>query len=278
MRDLFELYTSATSANMKRIRDKEDELIGFPKLKYGKQRFYISNHKTITNIYGLIDPRYPNGIRYIGKGDSLKDRLYQHMKSVFHVYENGKYKDTTYRANWIRSVLEEGVEIDIVLIAWIPKKNWKLIETHYISLFWNTGYALTNDAPSGQGGEMSEEAKIKSIKKVKLFHKNNPGYMSGENNGMWEYAWTKEQRENIDSKNRGKKRTDEQKLEKSIKYTGSGNPNYGKRYNWINNGVNVRLVPVNTFIPKGWKRGQGSLINRKGENNPNWKGGKTLNN
>ena len=55
--------------------------------------------------------------------------------------------------------------------------------------------------------------------------------------------------------NKGKKMSDEtiKKMRKSFK--GHGNGMYGKRYKWVNNGLEQKYIPLDEEIPEGFKRG-----------------------
>ena len=51
-------------------------------------------------IYSLVDPRYPNDIKYIGYTNNLTRRLYGHIYNAKRFIGNGNLKQ-----NWIRMLL-----------------------------------------------------------------------------------------------------------------------------------------------------------------------------
>lgn len=241
MEDLFEKYKGSSIEKVFKICNEDDEKIGFPVLKFDERRFRFSDNEHVTNIYGLIDPRKPFSIRYIGKANCLKKRLKGHL-DVFDKNKDGSFVDTTRRANWIRKLLREEIEPNIVLIAWVSNREWRRIETEFISLFLKEGFDLTNDSPGGEGGPMSESAKKKLKKSLRIYFDNNPGIRAGENSSLWGFVPSKEQRENMSKLMKGR-------------FVGEKNWTFGSTFVWINNGtINERHDP-DEQIRKGWKIG-----------------------
>lgn len=106
-----------------------------------------------TYIYGLYAEE--NKIRYVGKTDNLKKRLYEHVL-------NSKYKKT-HKDIWIQKELKNGNEIKIVLLEEVAYENWDEAEIKWIEKYKNN--RLTNHAKGGMGGRLElykityEEAK-----------------------------------------------------------------------------------------------------------------------
>lgn len=139
-----------------------------------------------TNIYILSDP-ITFDVRYIGKTNSTKRRLYSHIKECNSIR-------ISHKINWIKSLLSKGERpiisiIDVVLIS-----EWQYWEKYWIEQFKQWGFNLTNQTEGGDGGQgykhtylakkkmrdsklgkpLSEEQKEKISKSVKEDWKNNP--------------------------------------------------------------------------------------------------------
>lgn len=102
-------------------------------------------------IYGLFDPRHPDVIRYIGKTKEIKKRLRSHLVEA-------KRNGGTYKRNWIRSLLADGITPFTCVLTEVPINTWTETERMYISKFKET---LTNATCGGEGHEPSEETKRK---------------------------------------------------------------------------------------------------------------------
>ena len=67
-------------------------------------------------IYGLYDSKDEDDIRYIGKTNIPKVRIYSHLKR----------KDTNQdKVSWIKDVLDSGREIKMKIIEECELSNWK---------------------------------------------------------------------------------------------------------------------------------------------------------
>jgi hypothetical protein len=118
-------------------------------------------------IYGLYDELEPGVIRYVGKtcNPDPRGRLDGHLHEV----EQGL---TTYKCNWIRSVLEAGRSVVCTVIAFAPTdEELNQLERYYIKLFRDLGMKLTNATAGGEGQSKgyvrSEEAKRKRNAKLR---------------------------------------------------------------------------------------------------------------
>ena len=108
-------------------------------------------------IYYLSDP-ITNDIRYIGyTGNTLDARLKKHK-------ELSKY-DKTYRANWVKSLLNKNLSPIIGLIENdIPEDSVAQAEIDYIYIFRRLGVNLVNGTDGGIGGKnhtITDETRIK---------------------------------------------------------------------------------------------------------------------
>jgi len=113
--------------------------------------------KLRTKIYVLFDSRYSYRIRYIGLTiQSLKDRLKGHIGEA----KNRKTICNCHRCNWIRLVLAEGGTVCIMLIdEYIG--NGSVEEIAWIKYGKEEGWDLTNISIGGQGGNLSQQTKLK---------------------------------------------------------------------------------------------------------------------
>lgn len=139
-----------------------------------------------TNIYILLDP-ITFDVRYVGKTNSAKRRLYSHIKEC-------KSIRISYKINWIKSLLSKGERPIISIIDVVPISEWQYWEKYWIEQFKQWGFNLTNQTEGGDGGQgykhtdlaknkmrksklgkpLSEEHKIKISKSVKEDWQNNP--------------------------------------------------------------------------------------------------------
>ncbi len=108
-----------------------------------------------TFIYGLFDPRNYS-LRYIGKSDNPDLRLKQH---IFFATNNAE----TYKDNWIRSLLSEGLEPSCEILEEVSLDVWQDAEQAWIADCKRFGLNLVNGTNGGDGfaGGMSSEVKAK---------------------------------------------------------------------------------------------------------------------
>jgi len=94
-----------------------------------------------TFIYTLADPD-TNEIRYIGKANNPKRRIFDHIKE-----SNGISK--SHRISWIKSLLKQNKKPIIEILDEVPVDNWEFWEMYWISQFKAWGFNLTNMTPGG---------------------------------------------------------------------------------------------------------------------------------
>jgi len=93
-------------------------------------------------IYTLSDPRKPTAIMYVGyTRRSLKQRFSQHLAEA----RSGK---SSYKCNWIRKLLAEGIEPVILMLEKVDRDNWQEREKFWIAFYKPT---LTNLTLGGEG-------------------------------------------------------------------------------------------------------------------------------
>ena len=121
----------------------------------------------MTYIYGLYVTE--NNIRYVGKTDNLKKRLYEHIL-------NSKYKKT-HKDIWVQKELNNGNTIKIVLLEEVFDENWKAAEIKWMEYYKTNN--LTNHAKGGMGGR--QEVYTISYDDAKLWIKESLNCKSGNN-------------------------------------------------------------------------------------------------
>ncbi len=99
----------------------------------------------MVSIYTLADPRTPDNIRYVGKTcKSIKDRWGGHVEEA----RSGK---KTYRHNWIRELLTQGLKPVANLLESVPASDWQEAERFWIEYLRFLGFRLTNLTRGGEG-------------------------------------------------------------------------------------------------------------------------------
>lgn len=95
-----------------------------------------------TYIYGLRDPR-DKMIHYIGKANSPKARLKQHMECE----GANKYKNA-----WLADLVSCGLKPTIDILEAIPLSEWQEAECRWIAIGKSEQWPLTNINAGGGGG------------------------------------------------------------------------------------------------------------------------------
>lgn len=119
--------------------------------------------KDKTFIYTLIDP-VTNKIRYVGKSNFPKKRLYDHIRTC--------HRTHTHKNNWIKSLLENGHKPILEVIDEVPMCEWQLWEMYWIDKLKDDN-ELTNTSCGGNG---TTQHRYNTKEKMKLRHKEFPGY------------------------------------------------------------------------------------------------------
>lgn len=96
----------------------------------------------ICYIYGLVDPR-TDEIRYVGKSIDPWKRLKSHIKETSY-----KEKKNYHSKCWIKQLLNEGLEPNLVIIEECNENNWQERE-----MFWIQHYGYNNLTNLTLGGE-----------------------------------------------------------------------------------------------------------------------------
>lgn len=122
-------------------------------------------------IYLLQDPRYhevERSIRYVGISTAPDIRYKDHLEEACSGLR-------THKCNWIRSLLEVGLDPMLVLVESGQGPSWESCEQFYIKFYRDeVGCNLTNMTAGGDGTlgrRLSEETRLK----MSLMKKGLPG-------------------------------------------------------------------------------------------------------
>lgn len=119
-----------------------------------------------TFIYTLIDPN-TNEIRYIGKSNTPRKRLYDHINEC-----NTNKK--SHKISWIKTLLDKGKRPTIEIIDEIYTTEWEFWEQYWISQFKTWGFNLTNITAGGAGCKYKRTCDTKQkMRKAKLGRKQS---------------------------------------------------------------------------------------------------------
>ena len=160
-------------------------------------------HKTWV-IYTLSDPRTPNDVRYVGVTHRQpKARLQRHIS-------NAKKLAVYHSSKWIRSLLQDGLEPEMVIIHVGTGDTWESIETFWIQWHRERGFRLTNQANGGRGPvgckrTPETRARLAAANLGKKLSLETRAKKSAGNRGK---VINQEVRAKIGDANRGKKRTE----------------------------------------------------------------------
>lgn len=97
-----------------------------------------------TIIYGLVDPRDPTTVMYVGKSPNPGHRTMCHIWSAR--TQTDKHLP---RLTWIRTLLSEGVKPIPILLEETTTDRWQEREQHHIAIWRVKNPSLTNVAKGG---------------------------------------------------------------------------------------------------------------------------------
>ena len=105
-----------------------------------------------TYIYKISDEN--GNVRYIGKSNNPRRRLYQHTKD----------RHNLHKFNWLKSIINRGQKPVLEIIEKVSVSLWKEREIYWIAKYREDGHKLLNMTIGGDGAEgmkHSEESKQK---------------------------------------------------------------------------------------------------------------------
>jgi hypothetical protein len=142
-----------------------------------------------TYIYGIS---HRGLIRYIGKSNNPRRRLYQHINE----------KSNKHKYNWLNNIIKNNDRPTIEIIDEVPEEEWQFWEQYWISQFKTWEFKLLNATNGGDGANgykhaehskkkmrksklgttLPQEQRDKISKSVKQKFIENPGYNRSGNN------------------------------------------------------------------------------------------------
>jgi len=123
----------------------------------------------MVKIYYLIDPRYPNEIRYVGKTiKKLSTRLSIHLSPSSLI-------EKTHKNNWIKSLLNDSIKPIITLIEEVDDDKWIEREMYWINYYKSNGFNITNSTDGGEGMNNPTEETRKKLSYASK-GENNPNF------------------------------------------------------------------------------------------------------
>ncbi len=152
-------------------------------------------------IYGLIE-KNNNTLRYIGKTADIKRRIRRHI--------NERFLHDSHKNRWIRKMINDSDELDIVIIDIVNQTEWQYWEKFYISYYKFIGCKLINGTNGGDQPQSTKSRKHTEESKLK---------MSNTKKGK-PIPWL----------NDGKERTEEHKKNLSKSLKGRTSPNKNKKF------------------------------------------------
>lgn len=177
-----------------------------------------------TSIYVLIDPR-DDTVRYVGKTNNLKARMYRHL------FDASSLEHNTYKDRWIRGLQAAGLEPIMQVREEVPYAEWEARECYWIEMYRAQGSPLTNTAKGGRGGQgiTSEEARAR-ISAAKKGTKYKPTSEEGRRNmgiARSKYRHTPETKAKMSAIKTGTKASTETRARLSASHTGKPSPKKG---------------------------------------------------
>jgi len=161
----------------------------------------MGEHDNTATIYALVDSRYPDSYRYVGKTiKSMGHRLYAHMYRL-------NIDKNLYKTHWIRKVIAEGADVNVVALEVCCADEQDIREMFWIAKCRDLGHRLTNMTDGGEGGFnpcAEVRAKISAANKgrrmaphlVELARIRGKGYV-GEKNPNFGNRWSDAQKEHL---------------------------------------------------------------------------------
>jgi hypothetical protein len=96
-------------------------------------------------IYGLIDPRNPELVQYVGKAVNPETRLRRHIK----------YPDNGLVRTWVNTLAAEGLQPNFVEIEKVTEGTWVDREKYWITEWRHRNKGLLNVHPGGNDPHVS---------------------------------------------------------------------------------------------------------------------------
>ncbi len=106
-----------------------------------------------------------NTIRYVGKANNIRKRLFCHLTA-------NNLRKSSHKNNWVKGLLTNGLKPIIEIVDEVPIAEWQFWEKFWISQFKSWGFSLTNLTDGGD-----------TVTPVIKFGDKNPNYNKTINDG-----------------------------------------------------------------------------------------------
>lgn len=164
--------------------------------------------KKFTYIYGLVDPREPDHIRYVGKSNNPTRRLSKHIRGAMNYVGHNWPKE-----HWIRELSREGANPEHRVLLKVGRDHWEYYEKHLIEKLPEKDHELLNITNGGEGTygmDFTEEHRKNISEGVREAFQDPVVYSE------WlEACRDPERRRRISEGNKGKKLSEEDRRKKS---------------------------------------------------------------
>lgn len=125
------------------------------------RRSPVIKSDTVWYIYALVDPRFINGVRYIGFSKDPTWRLSTHI-------EESRCPSNSYKCRWIRSLLLQGLKPSMRILEEGKGLNWQASERYWIKFYREeVGADLTNATDGGDLGHSNRKYKGRKLSKAR---------------------------------------------------------------------------------------------------------------
>jgi group I intron endonuclease len=155
-----------------------------------------------TYIYTLSD--HNGNVRYVGKSDNPKKRLWTHISESKKGFDNYKHR-------WMRGLLKNENFPILDIIDEVFVDDWRFWESYWIEQFKAWGFKLTNSTKGGDGGDtynnLTESKKKEFREKTSKLHKgrkrsketckNIKLAKTGDKNPMYKKEFSNEHKDKI---------------------------------------------------------------------------------
>lgn len=129
---------------------------------------------SLAGIYGLVDTRHPDTVRYVGSSENIAARLYSHWHS-----RSARSVGQTPKSRWLDSLLADGAQIAAVVLETCdpgPRQSKVRMarEGHHIAALHQIGQADLNVqlVPMGHANSADSHGKAMRAELIRLRAEN----------------------------------------------------------------------------------------------------------
>jgi len=164
-------------------------------------------------VYVLTDPR-TGDVRYVGVTNNPKSRFSKHM-------HNAKVS-SNHRANWISSLVRDGLKPIMTIIDETNNENWQQCEIAWIAYYRGLGCNLVNSTDGGEGS--------RGIIRSEEYRRKISESQRGERHNMYGKHHSEESRRKNSEAHLGKRHSEQSRKRMSEARAGEKHYMYGKRH------------------------------------------------